>query len=335
MKGRSSLIKTKRFVYVAAPFWHDSETVRAYRRRKAIEYSEQLFFKGILFYSPLMYSERFKDRKAREGFWIEHGLKMVDVCTEIHVLCLEGWQDSRGIQGEVARAERNGAEVRYIEKHSRISVHGSRSLSQGQCLPVLRDIAERLQAECIVTHGETDGACEWARQFAKREGLQLVTHHLQHWRQAGQFHWRSVAVLEDSERAIFLHDGKSDGTANELVLAKKMGIAYEYYKPGSDGNLYLSQEEIHDVKDFESNAGDDEFEKKLDKATRQSPEYHRFRQLVLERDGHKCRFCGATESLCVHHIIPFSKSNAMATDVNNGQTLCDKCHRGVHGKPVL
>jgi hypothetical protein len=323
-----------KMVYVAAPFWHESVEVRAYRRRKAIEYSERLFHKGVQFYSPLLYSERFKDKKAKEGFWIKHGLKMVDVCTEMHVLCLDGWEHSSGIKGEVSRAEKNGHEIRYIEKHARVSFHGSRSLTSKQCVPIIQDVVDRLQAEVIVTHGEPEGACEYARKFAKKNGITLICHHLQHWRMAGQFHWRSVSVLEDSERAVFLHDGKSDGTANELKLAKKMGISFDYYKLGSGGCLYLSENERQDIRDFDLDLINDPFEKKLDEKTRKSPAYQRFRKSVLERDQYKCRFCGATEKLCVHHIIPFSKKDDMAIDVNNGQTLCEVCHGGVHGKSV-
>lgn len=322
---------SQKLVYVAAPFWHDDENVRNYRRRKAIEYSETLFNKGIPFYSPLMYSERFKERKAKEGYWIEHGLKMVDVCDEMRVLCLEGWELSGGIKGEVARAEARGIEVKYIEKHARLSFHGSRDLTLAQCTPAIMSIFEKYQPESIVTHGEPEGACEHVRNLARKEGLPLTLHHLQHWRLAGQFHWRSTAVLEDSERAIFLHDGSSQGTSNELALARKMGVPFDYFKM-VEGVLTLTQEESEDTKDYTLDLLEDSYEKGLSNAVRQSPEYQRFRKAVLKRDKEKCVFCSKTELLCVHHIVPFAKNSALAMDASNGQTLCEECHRGVHGK---
>lgn len=58
-------------IYIAAPFWDTNETVRNYRRRKAIEYSERLFHQGIPFYSPLLYSQHFNDKKSAGGIgWI-------------------------------------------------------------------------------------------------------------------------------------------------------------------------------------------------------------------------------------------------------------------------
>ena len=46
----------------------------------------------------------------------------------------------------------------------------------------------------------------------------------------GAFEHRSRDVLKDGDRAIFIHDGKSKGTANEVRLAKKMGVPYAYHE---------------------------------------------------------------------------------------------------------
>lgn len=318
-------------IYVAAPFWHDDEKIRQARRQAAILYSERLFFKGKLFYSPLLYSERFAEKKQKENFWLSHGLKMVEVCTIMHVLCLDGWEKSSGIQGEVAKAEAMEIPIKYITMHSRVSFHGSRSLSKKQCIPIIQDVIERCQVETIVTHGEPHGACEYAREYAKEQAISLKLHYLQKHRLAGMFHWRSVSVLEDAEKAIFLHDGISDGTANELKLCKKMGLTYEYYGL-ENGILVLKETETSEKEESQIDVGFDKYEKKIDNATRKSKEYQAFRKAVLKRDGNKCVFCGAETELCVHHIIPFSKNNELSIDVSNGQTLCEQCHAGVHGK---
>lgn len=51
-----------------------------------------------------------------------------------------------------------------------------------------------------------------------------------------------------------------------------------------------------------------------------------FRTAVLERDGHKCIKCGATEKLHVHHIIPWNQDESKRFVVENGLTLCSKHH---------
>jgi 5-methylcytosine-specific restriction endonuclease McrA len=63
------------------------------------------------------------------------------------------------------------------------------------------------------------------------------------------------------------------------------------------------------------------------KATKQ--EFKANKKLAAERDGHKCKLCGATYPLECHHIIPFRRS--LDNSVNNLVTLCHDCHAKVDG----
>jgi len=49
------------------------------------------------------------------------------------------------------------------------------------------------------------------------------------------------------------------------------------------------------------------------------------RAWVLNRDGHKCLKCGATENLTVDHIVPKSRGGTL--ERNNLQTLCLPCNQ--------
>jgi 5-methylcytosine-specific restriction endonuclease McrA len=55
---------------------------------------------------------------------------------------------------------------------------------------------------------------------------------------------------------------------------------------------------------------------------------------VLKRDSFKCCYCGRTAAdgarLEVDHIIPVSKGGK--TEMNNLQTLCDRCNSGKSNK---
>lgn len=69
----------------------------------------------------------------------------------------------------------------------------------------------------------------------------------------------------------------------------------------------------------------------LNRADRNCAEYKRFRARVLERDCSRCRACGKSNApLHVHHLKRFSDYPWLRFDIDNGITLCSKCHREAH-----
>jgi uncharacterized protein YdaT len=232
-----------KLIYIACPFWNDQDSVRDYRRKKAIDYSTVLIKKGYLVYSPLIYTERFAKDKTKEGYWIKHGIKMVEVCNEMRVLCLEGWQESKGVQGEIEKAKELNIKIKYIEKHARLAFHGSRTLGNKMTRKVIEFEIEKHQPEIIVTHGEPRGVCRLSKTIAQEQGLCLNLHHVQVKYATGKFHRRSLAVISDSDHCIFIHDGISQGTQNELALAKKLKAPYTYYRLENDELIEQAKQE--------------------------------------------------------------------------------------------
>ena len=56
----------------------------------------------------------------------------------------------------------------------------------------------------------------------------------------------------------------------------------------------------------------------------------RVRARVLDRDGHRCTRCGATEGLEVHHVLGAADDGP--TTAENLITLCFVCHREVENR---
>ena len=66
---------------------------------------------------------------------------------------------------------------------------------------------------------------------------------------------------------------------------------------------------------------------------RNSKEYQEWRSDVFERDHYICQNCGQVGgSLNAHHIKSFKDYPDLRLDVNNGITLCLKCHKLAHRK---
>lgn len=64
---------------------------------------------------------------------------------------------------------------------------------------------------------------------------------------------------------------------------------------------------------------------------RKYPEYIEWRRKVYARDNYSCQCCGEKGGkLNAHHIESYSKNPHLRTDVNNGVTLCEPCHKRYH-----
>lgn len=61
---------------------------------------------------------------------------------------------------------------------------------------------------------------------------------------------------------------------------------------------------------------------------------NQWRRRVFARDGYICQRCGYDKGhiLRAHHIHPWSFFPKLRYKLDNGVTLCDKCHKWVHSK---
>jgi 5-methylcytosine-specific restriction endonuclease McrA len=71
------------------------------------------------------------------------------------------------------------------------------------------------------------------------------------------------------------------------------------------------------------NFSEDTIEYKIDTS---SVEYLHFKKCVLRRDHYTCQKCSSKKNLEVHHKKPKALFPELLCVIENGITLCDKCH---------
>ncbi len=66
---------------------------------------------------------------------------------------------------------------------------------------------------------------------------------------------------------------------------------------------------------------------------RKYPEYREWRLNVFKRDRFACTNCRGNKggNIQAHHIINYSDNRELRTEVSNGVTLCEPCHKDFHG----
>lgn len=65
---------------------------------------------------------------------------------------------------------------------------------------------------------------------------------------------------------------------------------------------------------------------------RKYPEYVKWRKEVYERDNYTCQKCKSKRGgdLVAHHINGYHWDEVSRTEIDNGVTLCEKCHKEFH-----
>jgi 5-methylcytosine-specific restriction enzyme A len=71
-------------------------------------------------------------------------------------------------------------------------------------------------------------------------------------------------------------------------------------------------------------AAADERRRKENEKQRNYRAARKHKLFLIERDGAKCQRCGATDNLCVDHIVPLASGGS--NDLDNLQLLCGHCN---------
>ena len=104
-------------IYIAGPYHHSNQYVREYRYRMHRDYLMQLMKKGETAYSPIALGHTLLPELNdwTGDRWLLWDLPILRLCSEVHVLMLPGWEQSKGTQHEVALAKDLNLPIHHVE----------------------------------------------------------------------------------------------------------------------------------------------------------------------------------------------------------------------------
>jgi len=102
-------------IYLASPYTHPDRDVREIRFRAVCAFAAEMMRQGRHVFSPIAHTHPIAAHglPGDWAFWESYDRDMIARCDEVAVLCLPGWEESKGVRAEIAIAVDLGLPVRY------------------------------------------------------------------------------------------------------------------------------------------------------------------------------------------------------------------------------
>ena len=107
------------YFYLASPYSSVDADVREERYHKVMCHSANLLKKGIIAYSPIVYSHEMSKKfemPSDADFWWFFNKIMLDKCDVLMVYKMQDWDKSKGVKQEIDYALENDIPIVYCEE---------------------------------------------------------------------------------------------------------------------------------------------------------------------------------------------------------------------------
>lgn len=105
--------------YLASPYSHEKEAVRQERFHAACAAAAKIMHEGYPVFCPIAHSHPIEVHGMRQRpdheFWMRQDIAILRKCERLVVLCIPGWDQSRGVNEEIHLAHRLGIPVEYMK----------------------------------------------------------------------------------------------------------------------------------------------------------------------------------------------------------------------------
>lgn len=109
---------TRPLAYLAVPYSHPEASVREERFKAANKMAGQLLNAGWVVFSPISHTHPIALECSLPlgwEFWENFDKSFLSCSKYLFVLRLDGWEQSKGVQGEIKIAQNMGVEIIYLD----------------------------------------------------------------------------------------------------------------------------------------------------------------------------------------------------------------------------
>lgn len=118
----SKSIDQPELIYLAGPYSHKDPKVMEHRELMHSKCAALLLSQGIHVYSPIAETVNIAKHDSVKDtgweFWRATDLNKLSRCDRMYVMNIGGWEESKGVRGEVKYAIKNNIPIEYIDEHA-------------------------------------------------------------------------------------------------------------------------------------------------------------------------------------------------------------------------
>ncbi len=106
------------FKYLVSPYTHQLATVRAKQHALAESAFVWLMRQRIWVYSPIVHchaAAQVHEMPTDFDFWQEYNKALIQSSHGVIVLTIDGWKESKGVNGEIRFAAERGLPIEYLQ----------------------------------------------------------------------------------------------------------------------------------------------------------------------------------------------------------------------------